>query len=424
MPILLVLLLLLFCILFTPLAFAVVATPCGTVGTLDTPNILSTTPVPATGESPQSIACVYGLTQNIPGCPIAATTANLTLKGGWGVIAVTEGFDDPFAFQELNAFSSNFHLPPMVECTDLTKPSSQPCFATVYSNGTRPAAAYGKGPTNNPDALLKEHALDIEMVHAMAPQASIIMVEAPTFGLFDSPSIFQAVACASQIVSAMGGGVVSNSWGTAKNQQGIHEYASETSNDSNFQTPGIVYFASSGDTKAPANYPAVSSYVIGVGGTEFVRDNNGNFLNEIAWIGPVSGSSGGPSVFVPRPSFQDFVMRIVGNRRGSPDVAAIGKNIDTYYLSCPNYPTNSNCQAIWIADAGTSYSSPIMAGIVNAANSRAQSSRDELSLIYRNAQSNYHGYWHDIVEGNNGYPTLPGYDFVTGLGSPRGYQGK
>jgi kumamolisin len=400
----------------------VVATPCGTVASLQTPIIQSTTAVPATGETPASIACVYGLTPNVPGCTIPQTAANLP-SGGWGVIAVTEGFDDPFALQELNAFSANFGLPLMSPCTDLTKPSAQPCFATVYSNNIAPTAAYGLGPPSNPDLFLKEHALDIEMTHAMAPNASIIMVEAPTFGQFDTPSIFTAVQCASQIVQAMGGGVISNSWSNSRNSN--HEYPSESSNDVYFQTPGIVYTGSSGDTLAPANYPAISPHVVGVGGTQFIRDSNGKFVKETAWIGDAGdGSSGGPSLYIPRPSFQNFVSKIVGSKRGSPDIAAVGKNIDTYYLSCSNYPSSSNCQAIWIADAGTSYSSPIMAGIINAAGSRAQSSQAELALIYNGAQKHYHSYWHDIIEGNNGYPTLQGYDFVTGLGSPRGYLGK
>ncbi len=414
--------------LFSSSAFSVIPTPCGTVGPISTPTITSTTPV-AAGETPQSIACVYGLAPFIPGCPIAATTQSLRLSGGWGVIAVTEGYDDPFALQELNAFSTQYDLPQLSQCGDLTQPASQPCFATVYSTGTAPDPAYGKGPSYNPDELLQEHALDIEMVHAMAPNASIVMVEAPSYNQFENPSIFSAVQCAGQIVQAMGGGLVSNSWGTAKTTTGVHEYPGETANDAYFQKAGVVYTASSGDTLAPANYPSSSPNVVSVGGTKFVRDGNGNFVKEVAWTGisgagVPDGTSGGPSVFEPRPSFQNFVMKIVGARRGTPDVSTIGKDINTYYLSCSNYPSSSSCQANWIAGAGTSYASPLMAGIIDAAGSHAQSSQAELTLIYQGAQKNYHTYWHDIIEGYNGYHALSGYDFVTGLGTPKGYVGK
>lgn len=408
--------------LFSSPAFSVIPTPCGTVASTLTPTITSTTPV-SSGETPQSIACVYGFVPNIPGCPIAATTQSLRLTGGWGVIAVTEGYDDPFALQELNTFSAQYDLPQMSQCTDLTHPTSQPCFANVYATGSAPLPAYGQGPASDPDELVKEHALDIEMAHAMAPNASIVMVEAPTYGQFDTPPIFSAVQCASQIVQAMGGGVVSNSWSTAKT--GVHEYNGETNNDGYFKTPGIVYVGSSGDTLAPANYPPVSPYVVAVGGTEFKRDSNGNFIKEVGWIetGGV-GTSGGPSKYVPRPFFQNSVMKIVGKQRGTPDISAIAKNINLYYFSCSDYPTTSNCQANWTTGAGTSFAAPLMAGIIDTAGSHAQSSQAELALIYQGAQKNYHAYWHDIIEGNNGYPALPGYDFVTGLGSPKGYLGK
>ena len=118
-------------------AFAV-ATPCGAVANINTSlNIVSTGSVPPTGETPQSISCVYNFINPVPGCTIAGTK-NIVLTGGSGVIAVTEGYDDPFALQELNAFSANFGLPQMVQCTDLTQPSSTPCFATVYATGTAP----------------------------------------------------------------------------------------------------------------------------------------------------------------------------------------------------------------------------------------------------------------------------------------------
>jgi len=241
-------------------------------------------------------------------------------------------------------------------------------------------------------------------------------------------------------VSAMGGGVVSNSWGTAKTTDDVHEYIGELNDDAYFQTPGVVYTASSGDTLAPANYPSSSPYVISVGGTSFVRDKKGNFSKEIVWTNGIGGgSSGGPSTYEPRPSFQNSVMKIVGAARGTPDVAAIGDKIAFYYQDC-NFCTGANCSTTancgsctpatctvppnWLTSAGTSFASPIMAGIINSANSRASSTREELNTIYSGALKNYGSYWHDIIEGNNGYPSLRGYDFASGLGSPKGYLGK
>jgi hypothetical protein len=78
----------------------------------------------------------------------------------------------------------------------------------------------------------------------------------------------------------------------------------------------------------------------------------------------------------------------------------------------------------WFKDGGTSIAAPALSGIINAANHRQSSSFNELSYIYNNALKNYYSHWHDILQGNNGYPALMGYDFTTGLGSPSGYGGK
>jgi kumamolisin len=353
---------------------------------------------PASAETPASIACVYGLTPNIPGCPINQTS--ITPTGGSGTIVVTEGGHDPNAEEELAIFSAAFNLP---SCTSTPAvPGQQPCFSVYYANTT------GNVPPDATGKDLREHALDIEMVHAMAPNAKIIMVEADSF---DQPTIFNAVYCANQILSAQGGGTVSNSWSKS-------EYPGETINDVYFHAPGIVYTASSGDFLAPARYPSSSPYVISVGGTRFERDAQGLFKREIYWFSPESGlgTSGGPSLYEARPTFQNSVMKVVGNARGTPDIAAIAINIAFYYIN--------GTDGIWEASGGTSFASPIMAGIINSAGSHAGSTQAELSLIYNGALKNYHAYWHDILKGNNGFPALQGYDFVTGLGSPAGYAGK
>jgi kumamolisin len=358
------------------------------------PNNLDIDGLP-NGETPASIACVYGLTANTPGCPIHGTT--LLPNTGWGTIAIVDAYDNPFAESDLNTFSTKFGLP---NCT-----TANGCFRVVYASGTQPAF----------DASwADEHVLDIEWAHAMAPNAKIILVEAASGSTND---LMQAVDVASQLVSAAGGGGVSCSWGGS-------EYASETALDSHFQTPGIIYTFSSGDYSAPARYPSSSPYVISAGGTSIVRDSNGNLVGEASWstspntpIGSKSGGSGGPSLYEPRPTYQKFIAKIVGNSRGTPDISFDSDpstGVDVY----------STVHGGWLRDGGTSVAAPALAGLLNSANKRAQSSTDELNFIYNNAVKNYHSYWHDILSGNNGYPAMSGYDFVTGLGSPLGYNGK
>jgi subtilase family serine protease len=341
------------------------------------------------GETPASLACVYGFVPQVPGCPIASTT--IVPTGGWGTIALVDAYDDSTAEADLGVFSATFGLP---ACT-----TANGCFSRVF--------ATGKKPDTNTGWQLEE-TLDIEWAHAMAPNAKIVLVEAATSSNSD---LLVAEAVASQIVSANGGGEISNSWGGT-------EDPTETSRDSYFTTPGIVYLASAGDSAAPATYPSSSPNVISAGGTAVIR-SNGNFVYETGWnmTPDHRGGSGGPSIYESRPVTQNTVMNVVGTQRGTPDIAFDADpktGVDIYSSQIPGG---------WTVIGGTSVASPSLAGVINSAGGRATSTFAEASQIYSRAQAGYHSYWHDITSGYNGYPALSGYDFVTGLGSPNGYLG-
>lgn len=375
-----------------------------------------------TCETPASMACIYGLTPALPGCPIQGTFQNP--QGGWGAIAVVEALDNHNVQADLNTFSAQFGLPaaqitiiysPHAPSTAAT-PLTTGCANLLPVNSTRPnSCERGVNANNNP---CDEHVADIEWVHAMAPNAKLIMVEAPSDDIWDK---MYAVCYAAQYVKSLGGGgIVSMSWSTA-------EFPGELGFDNYFQAiPGIVYVGSSGDESKPARYPSTSPYVISAGGTSIVRNAQGAFVGETAWstnpfaTGTKNGGSGGPSLYEPRPSYQNSVMKIVGNARGTPDISF---NSDPNTGVCV-YSSLHTPNPGWIRDGGTSLAAPALAGIINTANHRAMSSVDELNFIYAQAIKNYHRDWHDIIIGNNGYLALAGYDFTTGLGSPYGYGGK
>src|ERR1019366_6015441 len=112
---------------------------------------------PPTGaETPASLACIYQLVPGPypPGCPISGTSVNPS--GGSGDIFIVEPYDDPTAASDLAAFASYYNMP-------------TPKFRTVYAQG-QPATA----PAN----WLLEEATAIEWAYAMAPNATIILVEA------------------------------------------------------------------------------------------------------------------------------------------------------------------------------------------------------------------------------------------------------
>lgn len=411
---------------------------------------------PTNGETPASLACIYGLTPYVPGCPINGTST--VPNTGSGAIAIIDGQDDPNAFTELQQFSSQFGLNQLPRCNGrhdscfqqyyVTPSSTPPCISvTDAQNAGHDASYYNISQAND-----VEPELDIEWAHAMAPYASIYMIETQGWGDDTNPnnpnitSLINGIQCATYLLQKHhGGGIISYS-------HSFQEWSGETAYDSYFQTPGIIYIASSGDYSAPARYPASSPYVIAAGGTSIQRDSSGAYINQVAWhdnnpndCNPIckTGSSGGPSLYEARPSYQNSVQKIVGTHRGTPDISFAAEGIDVFCCQlsspsdnkccgsgdrpvCQSVATNlcSSGQGAWVTTGGTSLASPALAGIINSAHSRTTTSHQELSIIYNNAIKNYHSYWTDIISGNNGYSALSGYDFTTGLGVPRGYSGK
>jgi kumamolisin len=102
--------------------------------------------------------------------------------------------------------------------------------------------------------------------------------------------------------------------------------------------------------------------------------------------------------------------------RGTPDIAAIANpNTGVWVLDTLVFGPGT-----WYVVGGTSVSSPLIAGIINAAGSFAESSYNELSGIYSRPLG-----FNDLALGNCGLyignSAAPGWDFCTGWGSPKGY---
>ena len=115
--------------------------------------------------------------------------------------------------------------------------------------------------------------LDVESAHAIAPAATILLVEANSA---NDSSLMAAVDFARTYPGVV---AVSMSWGE-------DEYSGETADDVHFVTPpghvGVTFFASSGDANS-IGYPATSSHVVAVGGTNLSTDAAGDYLGESAW---------------------------------------------------------------------------------------------------------------------------------------------
>jgi kumamolisin len=185
---------------------------------------------------------------------------------------------------------------------------------------------------------------------------------------------------------------------------------------------GVNVFVSSGDAgsnpgpdghttggQLQAEYAASDPAVIGVGGTNLqLAQTDGSIDEEDGW----TGSGGGDSMFFGRPVWQRGPGVPSGSRRSVPDVSAAADPNTGAFLIVQGQPT---------AIGGTSWAAPIWAGccaLINEARQKAGlPSLPFLNpLIYPLAGS---ASFRDVTAGSNGeFDAGPGYDRVTGLGSP------
>ena len=192
---------------------------------------------------------------------------------------------------------------------------------------------------------------------------------------------------------------------------------------------GLTFLFASGDdgadcknSKFRPEYPSSSPYVTTVGGTAL----NDPFALPLEYGHEISG--GGFSNVFARPSYQtDDVEKYLNsgphmpptpyfnpNGRGYPDISAV-------------------CYEFWIVDNmylervyGTSASTPTVAGIISLLNdARLQNNKSTLGFLnpflYQNAATMYDvttGHNEGCLPGDIGFYASPGWDPVTGCGTP------
>ena len=323
-----------------------------------------------------------------------------TLADGSGqTIAIVDAFNSPNIRTDLQAFDQQFGLADPIG--DAFKIVSQ-TGSTTNLPGVDPS---GPGAAGSWDL---ETSLDVEVVHALAPGANILLVEANSNGAGDLQT---AIDFARQQTGVV---VVSMSFGYG-------EAPNQTTTDSIFTTPsghgGVTFVAATGDSGLPAFYPAFSPNVLAAGGTTLTVDSAGNILNEVGW----SGSGGGVSTVESQPAYQNgIVTQYSSTMRTVPDVAFDGDpNSGASVYDSYDYGSVNP----WVKVGGTSLSAPGWAALIAIAD-QARSSiglgpldgpTQTLPMLYSFAASDFN----DITGGNNGSPAGPGYDLVTGLGTPK-----
>lgn len=303
--------------------------------------------------------------------------------GSGQTIAIVGAYHNSYLARELQLFDAKYHLP----------------------NPTINQINLGSGQTNL--GWAEEQALDIEWAHAIAPGATIDVVEAASDFTND---MMAAVDVARHLP---GVSVVSMSWGGG-------EFANEMSYDPIFTTPtghiGVTFVAASGDYGSffGAEFPAASPNVVSVGGTTLKVNAHGTTLSQTAW----NWSGGGNSNFEPEPSYQASIQH--SGYRSTPDVSMEAN-------PCPGVsvvviaPQSGIIR--WEILGGTSLSAQLFGGLVAivnqgrilAGNRSLDGPSQTLPALY-SAQSSY---YYDIINGDNGCNAVKGYDLATGLGAPR-----
>lgn len=329
------------------------------------------------------------------------------------------------------------------------------------------------------DPFYIEEQLDVEASYDMAPGASQLVVggDSCNTGDFGLQGLFNADLA----VLGTGGhplaSVASNSWGSGDEEQAPSVTAIEHAILVQAAAEGVGMYFSSGDGSGVYE-PASDPNAIAVGGTTLGIGKGGTRLFETGWsdgisvlngkhwlfLGEDGAAGGGPSLIWTEPAYQDSVVPAAltippGNRGGSvrsvPDISADADPFTGFavgYLTLHNKsgrpPTYSQFPV-----GGTSVSSPLVAGMVTAAQQGQAASfgfvnpalyqlagssalNDTLPVTssspaaYRGVACSPHdcGIWalttfddqSTKMFGYTGQVTLPGYDNMSGVGTPAG----
>ena len=332
------------------------------------------------------------------------TDQGYTGKGATVVVFSFDGFDQ----EDMDNFADWFDLPPF----------------TPQVVGGMPSQRNG------------EATMDLQMVHAVAPDANLVMVNArPTV---EGGATYEKLGRLMQSVDRQFPGAIwtfSIGWGcdrliTAADLAPVRSALAEAHRN------GTTAFDATGDlaglecrgghnwsdppspddvgVDAVASVPEMTA----VGGTTLSTDAKGGWLAEQAWydVPLTQGTAGGASQLFERPSWQNVNSNAgPADRRLVPDVSAVADPFTGVKFVFGNQV---------VVGGGTSQAAPVWAGLAAVINQLLNASGlvplgDFNPLLYTVAKGAAVPGFRDIQLGGNAIsPGGSGYDMVTGLGSP------
>ncbi len=365
------------------------------------------------------------------------------ITGRGQTIVIVDSFGSPTVQRDLATFDKATGLP------------APPSLKVIQPAGKVPPYK----ANSDREGWAGETDLDVEYAHAIAPGARILLVETPTSENEGTTGFPQIVAAEKYVISHHLGGVISQSFSateqTFPSRQSLLDLRGAYLEAAH---SGVTVLAAAGDSGAAdvkfnevtyylhpvTSWPDSDPLVTGVGGIRLHLNAAGDnvepptvwndtyntaaseFVDGNAGPNPLAGG-GGKSVIFTRPSYQNGVRDIVGDRRGVPDISmsAACNGAADMYQSFPGQPAG------WYPTCGTSEATPEFAGIVALADQVAGHPLGVInSYLYQLSARHAPGIV-DVVTGDNtvsfrqggrlhtvhGFRAGPGYDLASGVGT-------
>lgn len=362
-------------------------------------------------------------------------------RGAGATIAVVAAYDDPDTKADTDTYS---------------RAVGEPAF-TAGQYRDHPSAAPRTGSCGGPTAWTDEQHLDVQAVHAMAPEAAVSY-----WGADDctSTSLYTRILDAAED----GPDVISLSFGamegldTADDRELLNRVIVEAA------ARDVSVFASTGNDgdysgvgdhggSATVASPASSPYVTAVGATSTGLAEDGSIAVEAGWEtetrfarngalippGFAFGAGGGQSAEYARPTWQADRLAVAGTGRLLPDVASLG-DPDTGFITYGPHKGRTE----YAAHGGTSLATPMVASMVAISKavtgrrfglaspalyalmgtSALRDVRPASAAMWSPRGPSAGALWPETLflwdTGRQGLRSAPGWDDVTGAGVPAG----
>ncbi|MFF7472654.1 S8 family serine peptidase [Streptomyces sp. NPDC008092] len=347
------------------------------------------------------------------------------VTGKGRTIVIVDSYGSPTVQHDLDVYSKQFGLPSTK--VKVVKWGHVPAFDPKNSDMTGWAG---------------ETTLDVEMAHAVAPAAKIVVVETAVSETEGTTGLPEMMDAEKYMIDHGVGDVISQSFGATENTfpgfakgdfSSIKKlrYAFQDANRKH-----VTVLAASGDggatdlqadgktyyKKRVNSWPSSDPLVTSVGGTQLHLDDKGNRVKPDSVYNDYGSGGGGQSHVFTRPSFQNGVKNVVGTRRGTPDISMSAAVDGGAWIYSSFDPTATG----WDVSGGTSEATPLFAGIVALAD---QAAGHRLGNIQKRLYdlSSYRSKLTGVVDVNDGtnnsyqgvtgYKAVNGYDLATGVGT-------